>query len=123
MNIPEKLGISDQDFRVVIGRTRIEYDPDKEEGNRNKHGYSLASAVYLLEKLLIQSSGSRPHLVKESPRSGEMRHEHLTFDDSQNIVQMVTTMRPNETVRVISFRPANEREIAVFEDFIASRLR
>ena len=29
------------DFRVVIGSTGIGYDPNKEEINRKKHGYSL----------------------------------------------------------------------------------
>ena len=33
-SIPERLGIQDDDFRLVIGRTKVDYDPDKEDANR-----------------------------------------------------------------------------------------
>ena len=48
MDIPKKLGIKDTDFRGVFGRTKIDYDPDKEDFNRKKHGYSLQSAAISL---------------------------------------------------------------------------
>jgi uncharacterized DUF497 family protein len=38
----------------------------------------------------------------------EMRQMHMSVDDSGKVVLMVTTMRPAETVRVISFRRASE---------------
>ena len=38
----------DSDFRIIIGRTTIDYDWAKEEINRKKHGYSLESAVHFL---------------------------------------------------------------------------
>jgi uncharacterized DUF497 family protein len=34
--------IDDREFRLIIGRTQIDYDPDKEAVNRRKHGYSLS---------------------------------------------------------------------------------
>ena len=43
------------DFRLIIGRTKIDYDWTKEEANRKKHGYSLESAVHFLEQTLLFS--------------------------------------------------------------------
>jgi uncharacterized DUF497 family protein len=34
----------------------------------------------------------------------------MSIDDNGKVVHMVTTMRPNETVRVISFRRASKEE-------------
>lgn len=111
MDIPAIMGIPDYEFRVVFGRTRIDYDPNKEEANRKKHGYSLESAVYMLERLLLPSENPRPHAVSDAfLENGEVRHMHMCVDDSGNVVLMVTTMRPNEIVRVISFRKAHADE-------------
>ena len=40
---------------------------------------------------------------------------HMSVDDNGKVVFMVTTMRPNETVRVISFRRASDQERAKFQ--------
>ncbi len=45
---------------------------------------------------------------------GELRHMHMSVDDHSDVVFMVTTMRPDETVRVISFRRASEEERELF---------
>ena len=37
-------------------------------------------------------------------------------DDSGDVVLMVTTMRPDETVRIISFRRADEKERKIFQE-------
>jgi len=42
INVPERLGIPDYEFRVVFGGTAVDYDWNKEEINRKKHGYSNA---------------------------------------------------------------------------------
>lgn len=111
MSIPAKLGIPDSEFRLVIGSSQIGYDPDKESKNREKHGYSLESAVHLLERILLPSGSQPPHIFRDAsaPR-GKVRHNHMSIDDSGNVVFMVTTMRPDETVRIISFRRASEEE-------------
>lgn len=110
----EKLGIADHDFRLIIGRTKIDYDEAKEDINRKKHGYSLLSAVHLLEKqLLFQDTR---YFLTSDPfmENSEVRHMHLGFDDYGNIVLMITTMKSNETVRVISFRRASDKERETF---------
>jgi hypothetical protein len=57
MSIPETLGISEHDFRLVFGRTKIDYDTNKEEANKNRHGYSLRRAVSLLERIIMPAAG------------------------------------------------------------------
>lgn len=116
-NIPRKLGIPDYEFRVVFGGTTLDYDLDKEDANRKKHGYSLLSGVHLLERLVFPIGGSPPHAVSDAfVENGEVRHMHLSVDDADKVVIMVTTMRPNETVRVISFRRASEQERLKFRE-------
>ncbi len=112
--IISKLGIQRYDFRLVIGRTKIDYDPNKEDENREKHHYSLASAVHLLEKIILPIRPT-PYL-RRGPfvENNEIRHNHMGVDDNGKVVFMVTTMRPDETVRVISFRRADDKEREVF---------
>ena len=101
---------NDTEFRVVIGRTRIDYDFAKEESNRKKHGYSLVSAVHFLERLILPIPS--PLFMTTDPflEKTEIRHNHMTLDDTGHVVFFVTTMRPNETVRVISLRKASDTE-------------
>lgn len=113
--ITDKLGIPECEFRVVIGRTSIDHDMDKEHANRKKHGYSLESAVEQLEKLLLPTGNPRPFMTSDGfEENGEVRHMHVGVDDSGYVVLIVTTMRPNETVRVISYRRASQKEKDAF---------
>ena len=115
MDIQKKLGIKQTDFRVVFGGTRIDFDPDKEDYNRKEHKYSLQSAVDLLERWILPIP-STPFITSDPiERNGEIRYQHIGVDDSGNIVFIVTTMRAEETVRVISFRRAHENERELFE--------
>jgi uncharacterized DUF497 family protein len=111
MDVPRKLDIRDYEFRVVVGGTAVDYDLKKEDANRKKHGYSLQSAVNLLERYILPIGGAPPHVVSDAfIENDEMRQMHMSVDDSGKVVLMVTTMRPAETVRVISFRRASEDE-------------
>ena len=111
MDIPSKLGIPDYEFRLVLGRTRIDYDQDKEENNRSKHGYSLESAVYLLERIMLPVIVQPQHAVTDPfMENGEVRHKHMSVNDDGKVVVIITTMREDETVRVISFRQAHKKE-------------
>lgn len=97
-------------FRVVFGRTRIDYDIEKEHANREKHGYSLESAASLLGSIILPVPGP-PVLTSDGFfEAGEVRHMHMTVDDCGKVVLLVTTMRPEETVRVISYRRASKEE-------------
>ena len=105
---------SETDFRVIIGSTRIDFDPEKEDANREKHKYSLLSAVHFLRRLILPIT-QPPFITRDADdTNGEVRHEHMTVDSDGHVVFFVTTMRPNETVRVISLRQASPLERAVF---------
>ena len=117
MDITTKLGIPDYEFRLVFGRTKIDYDPNKEDANRQNHGYSLESAVHLLERILLPLGSQPPHAVSDAfKENDEVRHMHMSVDDCGDVVLMVTTMRPDETVRVISFRRAHKDERKKFQE-------
>jgi len=114
MDYPKRLGIPDYEFRLIFGKSKIDYDVNKETINRQKHGYSLESAVHLLEKVLLPIN-STPFLYSDAFReNGEVRHMHMGVDHEGHILFMVTTMRPDETVRVISVRRASEEECQTF---------
>ena len=93
----------------MIGSTKIDYDQNKEYVNRQKHGYSLESAVHFFTRLLL---GVRqpPFITRDASTARERRHEHMTVDDQGKIVFLVTTMRADETVRIISLRRAHPDE-------------
>lgn len=111
-DIPARLGINETDFRLVIGSSKIDYDQNKEIINREKHGYSLESAVHLLQRLLLPPSP--PFIHKRLTKEGEARYQLMGVDDEGYVVFMVITMRPDETVRVISFRRASSEERELF---------
>ena len=104
------LGIQEHEFRIILGRTQIQFDPLKEVLNRKKHHYSLQSAANILERYALLG---RPVLAYRdlSPRSGEYRYEMLSSGDKGNeILFFVVTMRPDELIRIISLRQASEHE-------------
>jgi uncharacterized DUF497 family protein len=114
-DIPSKLGIPDREFRVAIGSTKVDYDPNKEESNRKKHGYSLESAVEQLEHLILPVGKPRPYMVSDGfQEGGEVRHMHTGIDDTGTVILFVTTMRPSETVRIISYRRASNEDRELF---------
>ncbi|WP_019896368.1 BrnT family toxin [Hydrogenovibrio halophilus] len=114
MDILTKMEIPEYEFRLIIGGTQIDYDKSKEMSNRKKHGYSLESAVHYFEQLLLPIKHS-PFMTSDAfIENGEVRHMHMGIDDSGNVVLFVTTMREEETVRVISFRRARKSECKIF---------
>ena len=114
-DIPSKLGVPDWEFRVVVGRTQIDYDPNKEAINREKHGYSLESIVEQVEMLILPTGVRRPYIISDGfEEEGEVRHMHMGVDDSGKIVFFVTTMRQHETIRIISYRRAKTKEKQTF---------
>jgi len=107
-------GVPDWEFRVTFGSTTVDYDPEKDVVNRKVHGYSLESAVAFLREISLPFA-KRPKATSEGfLENGEVRHMHMTTDDSGHVVLFVTTMRPNETVRLISYRRASSIERETF---------
>ena len=114
MDIPKKLGIKETDFRLVIGRSQIAYDASKEDANLKRHGRSLKEALPILQNFILPIN-RKPFITHEPTElDGEIRHQHMGLDQEGKIVFFVTTMRPNETVRVISLRRASRKERKIF---------
>ena len=110
-DFPHKLGIPDWEFRLVIGRSKIDYGQEKEAANRIKHKYSLESARQLFERMLLPTGSPLPHCTSDGfEQNGEIRHQHMGVDDSGKVIFVVTTMRSDETVWIISCRPAKRKE-------------
>ena len=105
---------SESDFHLVFGKSKIDYDSDKDDYNRKEHKYGLESAVALLTRILVPGGTIPPYAYRDASTVVEQRHEHMTIDDSNKVVFFVTTMRADETVRVISMRRANKVERDVF---------
>jgi hypothetical protein len=84
----------------------IEFDPDKDEINRAKHGVSLALAADMdLGATLIEPDQRYPY--------GEARFQALG-PISGRLYLLAFTMR-GDTVRAISLRKANGREKRRYE--------
>jgi len=116
MNFTEKLNIPDDEFRLILGTTKIEYGDDKNDINIREKKYSLESAAYFFERLLLNTS-KVPFITSDaSTKYNEKRHMHMSIGDSGEVVFFVTTMRNEETIRIISFRKADKNERKVFFD-------
>jgi uncharacterized DUF497 family protein len=114
-----RLGIKEHQFRLIIGTTRIDYDQNKEQINRKKHGYSLASAAYLLQRFLLPIPQSPLPRGGPFKRNCEYRYELMALDDDgHTVLFLVVTMRPTEIVRIISCRKACEPETEIYKQIL-----
>ncbi len=119
MDIPKKLNIQDSDFRLVIGSTGIDYDPNKNEINISNHGYSFDEAIAIFEQMLLPISSPPPFMVKDSIEvKGELRSNIITIDKQGKVIIIALTMRQNETVRIISMRQASKKERNLFTKLV-----
>jgi len=85
----------------------LEFDPAKDQVNQAKHGVPLAlSEAFEMDSALIREDGRFEY--------GEVRNIAigLIYD---RVYVMVYTMR-SETMRVISLRKANRREVLKYVD-------
>jgi len=71
----------------------------------------LEGTVSLLKRIVFPFGETVPHVTSDGfLEEGEVRHMHMSVDDCGKVVLMVTTMRPDESIRVISFRRASSSE-------------
>lgn len=104
--------MSNEQIRFVLGTTAIDYDPNKEEQNKSKHGYSLSCAQDVIEQLLLLQ---KPALHRSYMRGDEERFDMMT-EYQNRIVHITATMRKGDVVRVISMRDASEKERKEYEE-------
>lgn len=116
MDIPKRLGIKETDFRLVIGSSKVEFDPAKNESNKLKHGYTFDEAIDIFNKIIFPFvTPPPPFIVKDSiEKGGEIRSNILTVDKQGKVILIALTMRPNESARIISLRAASPKERKIF---------
>jgi hypothetical protein len=87
----------------------IEWDPRKESGNRRKHGVSFVEAATVFDDPLSMTYPDSLH--------SENEERHLIIGASQRLRVLVVSHSDNdETVRIISARPATQRERRFYEE-------
>ena len=75
-----------------------------------KHGFDFAKAGMVLE--------SRYRFDVDSPQNGENRVQSYAYVMRLLCVQTVIHLERDSAVRIISFRPANEKESEIYYDWI-----
>jgi uncharacterized DUF497 family protein len=92
---------------------RFEWDPKKERGNVKKHGLGFAAAKELLASgvdylELYDDAHSEERFIAIGPvRRG--------------VILVVYTERSEDTLRILSARPATPREVALYRKYMGSR--
>jgi uncharacterized DUF497 family protein len=99
-------------IRFVLGVTKVDYDPNKDEANIAKHGYSLSCAVDIIESVLLLQ---RPCFYEIVKRHDEERFNMLA-EYQGKVVHVTATMRDEETARVISMHNASREDRKYYEE-------
>ena len=104
--------MEENEIRFVVGRTSVDFDPDKDDINRKKHGYALDCAIDIIENALFFYRG----MLYRGPyeRNGEQRFDMMT-EYQGRVVHVSATMWDGDVVRVISMRDARRDERAYYE--------
>jgi uncharacterized DUF497 family protein len=90
---------------------KIEFDPAKDEINRAKHGMSLDAAANFDWETALEREDDRFDY-------GEIRFVAIGLIDSRLCVTAFTEGADEETVRIISLRPAEKHEVRFYYDQI-----
>jgi uncharacterized DUF497 family protein len=98
--------MSDNEICFILGRTKVDFDPNKDDINRKKHKYSLDCAVDVITNILTFHKGA---LYREYEKNNERRFDMLAEYEG-NIVHVTATMRKRHVVRAISMRLASHEE-------------
>jgi uncharacterized protein len=91
--------------------TALTWDEAKRLANLHKHGLDFADAAMVLE--------SRYRLDVHTARQGEARVQSFSYVMGRLAVLTVVHVDRDGTTRVISFRPASERESEVYYEWIS----
>jgi hypothetical protein len=90
---------------------QIEFDPDKDTANRIKHGISLAAAVDFEWETALEREDDRFDY-------GEVRFVAIGLIDTRLYVMVFKEGADDDSVRVISLRPAEKHEVRFYYDQI-----
>lgn len=89
---------------------RILWDEAKWQANLDKHGLDFVDAVMVLE--------SAYRLDVESMRGGEWRTQSFAYVFDVLAVLTVVHVARDDTLRIVSFRPASEEERSEYHDWL-----
>lgn len=90
-----------------IKGVQIEFDPTKDESNRGKHGVSLQAAAQFEWETALEREDNRFDY-------GELRFVAIGWIDARLHVLVFTEGSDEDSVRVISLRPAEKHEIRLY---------
>lgn len=85
-----------------------QWDPDKAQANQEKHGVLFADAVAVLEDPFA--------LTLPDTHAGEERFVSIGEDAFGALLVLVYTYRGEDTIRIISARPATPRERRIYRE-------
>lgn len=85
----------------------IEFDPAKDEANLAKHGISLQAAVKFEWETAFEREDNRLDY-------GETRFVAIGLMEARVYVMVFTEGSDDDTVRVISLRPAEKHEVRLY---------
>jgi uncharacterized DUF497 family protein len=88
----------------------ILWDPEKRQTNLDKHGLDFIDAVAVLESLY--------RLDVQSARNRELRTQSLAYVFDVLAVLTVVHVSRENSIRIISFRPASEIERTAYHDWL-----
>lgn len=86
------------------------WDPKKRQFNLDKHGLDFIDAVAVLESLY--------RLDVQSVRNRELRTQSLAYVFDMLAVLTVVLVSRENSIRIISFRPASEIERTAYHDWL-----
>jgi uncharacterized DUF497 family protein len=86
----------------------LEYDPDKNTANVQKHGVDFDDAQLVL-------FDTRALVQEDIEAEGEQRFVTVGADALARILTVVYSYREPDTIRLISARPATKRERQAYE--------
>ncbi len=88
---------------------KIEFDPAKDEANRDKHGISLQAASGFDWDTALEREDDRFDY-------GEVRYVAIGLIEARLYVMIFTDGLDDDAVRVISLRPAEKHEARFYYD-------
>ena len=94
---------------------RFEWDPKKERSNVKKHGLSFAAA-----KELLSSNSDFLEIYDQSHSDHEDRFIAIG-PVRRGVILVVYTERSEDTVRILSARPATQRETELYRQHMENR--
>lgn len=90
---------------------KIAFDPAKDEANRDKHGISLQAAIDFDWDTAFEREDDRFDY-------GEVRFVAIGLIEARLYVMIFTEGADDDTVRIISLRPAEKHEARFYYDQI-----